>query len=543
MTMKKNIDRKTIESRFVSRRQFLLGVGGATLALPMLASLFPREVEAATLGAKRLICFPTLYGIAPTMFFPPVPAASAQTQISTPDLPIWSAPLTGAGFTLPFTNDSSKIGLIGTAFQPVLSKMNLYQGLDYPGGGGHTYGALGANPGNSGTSFSASTGYRSPGFGQSIDNVVAKSGSFYKSTPPMPVLRMATTANCVNWSYSRTSANTSPADPKYENFYLGDTQLFNLLFSNLPTSGSPPPPVDNRVTIGNAFLQDYKTLLNNPRISSTDKQILNQYIDGINSLEAGLSGGGSTSASCSSTSLATLKTQLQTKANNQDYWGFPGIDSSNNTTGITSCLKLLQNYNAIIQNAFLCDQTRVVVFANEIWQDGVLPSGTLQAEMHCHIATQDGPMHAWFLNNVVAALAVQLQNTPDPLNPGTSLLDNTIILFTNEHSGGNNEHVGQQLPVMTIGNAGGALKTGYYFDCRQRPYTGNQYNFDMGRPYAQLLIAVMQALGLSSSEILSVGGYNNPNGFGDWSTQGTYTANDYATFSSTHNSPLPWILT
>jgi hypothetical protein len=149
------------------------------------------------------------------------------------------------------------------------------------------------------------------------------------------------------------------------------------------------------------------------------------------------------------------------------------------------------------------------------------------------MAGQDQPMHAWFLNNIVADLAVMLQNTPDPLNPGTTLLDNTVILFTNEHVGGNAEHAGRSLPFLTIGSAGGALKTGYYWDCRQRPYTGDQYSYDVGRPCAPLLISIMQALGLQPSDY-AVGGVGNPNGFGDWEM-----CTDYQAFASTHNSPMP----
>ena len=547
--MRRIYDQKAISSRLVSRRQFLAGAGGAALVLPSLLSLRPRSAQAAPLTpVKRIVCFPTLYGISPSMFFPPTPPSSAQTQQSASDLPIWTTPLTGSGspFNLPFTSDASGIATIGAAFQPILSKVNLYQGLDFTVGSevvGHTYGALGANHASSGTTFDAGTGSRSPGFGQSIDNVIAKSPNFYQSTPAVSVLRMASTPDCVSQSYSRPSANTSLADPTYENYYLGDTPIFNALFSNVSTTSqpAPPPTTNNQVTVADTFLQDYKALLNNPRISSADQQILNQYVSGISDLEGSIQANQLAAASCSSSNLAQLKSQLQTKANNQDYWGFPGTDSSNNTTGIASCLKLLQNYNSIIQNAFLCDLTRVVNFANEIFQDAVLTAGTIQSEFHCHIAEQDGPMHAWFLNNIVAGLAVLLQNTPDPLNPGTTLLDNTVILFTNEHSGGNAEHRGRSLPVMTIGSAGGALKTGYYVDCRQRPYTADAYNYDVGRPYAQLLISLMQAVGLQPNDYLSVGGYNNPNGFGDWDVSGGNTGTEYQPFSSTHNSPLPFI--
>lgn len=42
-------------TRPVTRRRFLRGVGGATLALPFLESLVPRHAAAQTVPAKRLI--------------------------------------------------------------------------------------------------------------------------------------------------------------------------------------------------------------------------------------------------------------------------------------------------------------------------------------------------------------------------------------------------------------------------------------------------------------------------------------------------------
>jgi hypothetical protein len=284
-------------------------------------------------------------------------------------------------------------------------------------------------------------------------------------------------------------------------------------------------------------LQDYKNLKNNPRLSAADQQTLDQYISGIGDLQARIHANQIAAASCSPSNLSALKSQLQVSPSSPVYYGFPGADYAGRPTGITSCLKMLQNFNAIIQSAFLCDLTRVVTVSNFIFRDAVLDSGTIQNEFHCHDASIDGPMHAWFLNNVVANLAVLLQNTPDPLNPNTSLLDNTVILFTNEHQGGNAEHSGATLPIMTIGSAGGALKTGYYVDCRQRPYTGGQYSPDYGRPYAQLLISIMKAVGLQPSDY-AVGGNGNPNGFGDFHADGNGM---YAPFASTHNSPLPFV--
>jgi hypothetical protein len=534
--MRKIHDKKTIESRFFRRRQFLAGVGGAALCLPPLLSMFSKLARADTVGrVKRVICIPTSYGIDGGMFFPSAPS-SAKTQQATPDLPIWTTPLTGPAspLKLPFTSSPSGIAIIGTPFQPLLSKMNLYAGLDYvshekfqisEGLIGHTYGPLGANGGTYG--LPNNDGGRALAFGQSIDNVIAKAPGFYKTAPVVPVLRIATTFHVSNYSYSRTHVNTSPEAATYEQCYMGDTPIFNKLFSNLPApSASGTSTVATELAITDTFLQDYKTLKNNPRLSAADQKILDQYISGIGDLQTRIHANQLAGASCSTSNLTTLKGQLQSLADvSPYYYGFPVPQA-----GIKSCLALLQNYNAIIKNAFLCDLTRVVVLANEITQDAPAGSGTFQDQLHCHNALLDGPLHAWFMNNGVANLALLLDGTPDPLNPGTSLLDNTVILFTNEHSGGNSEHSARGLPLMTIGSAGGALKTGYMFDCSQHSQSG------AGRPYAQLLISIMQAVGLQPSDY-AVGGAGNPNGFGDFDA----TDANYGAFASTHNSPMPFL--
>jgi len=50
---------------------------------------------------------------------------------------------------------------------------------------------------------------------------------------------------------------------------------------------------------------------------------------------------------------------------------------------------------------------------------------------------------------------------PDPLVPGKTVLDNTVILWTSEVDGGD-AHTVQSIPVILIGDLGGALKAGQF---------------------------------------------------------------------------------
>jgi len=56
---------------------------------------------------------------------------------------------------------------------------------------------------------------------------------------------------------------------------------------------------------------------------------------------------------------------------------------------------------------------------------------------------------------------VQKLDVPDPLSPGQTILDNTVILWTSEVDGGD-AHTVQSIPTVLMGNLGGALKTGQF---------------------------------------------------------------------------------
>ncbi|MGZ3722247.1 MAG: hypothetical protein ACXVA9_04910, partial [Bdellovibrionales bacterium] len=185
----------------------------------------------------------------------------------------------------------------------------------------------------------------------------------------------------------------------------------------------------------------------------------------------------------------------------------------------------------------------VVVWGNDIWQDTPMSDYSAGAMFHSHDDGTGGPLrtcekHAFFLN-VIAQLAKRLDATPDPLSSSGSLLDNSVILFTNEH-GGVKSHGVFSIPTLTIGSAGGYFKTGYYVDCRQRPYSKDAYHESIGRPNKQLLISIMNAVGLQPAEYMSNG---DGKGFGDFETSvfGPTSTINYNKFVNSHNDPLPFI--
>jgi hypothetical protein len=67
--------------------------------------------------------------------------------------------------------------------------------------------------------------------------------------------------------------------------------------------------------------------------------------------------------------------------------------------------------------------------------------------------------HNWMTSRFLTL--VQALDVPDPLSPGKTILDNTLILWTSEVDGGD-AHTVQSIPVVLMGDLGGALKTGQY---------------------------------------------------------------------------------
>ena len=115
-----------------------------------------------------------------------------------------------------------------------------------------------------------------------------------------------------------------------------------------------------------------------------------------------------------------------------------------------------------------------------------------------------GEMHKWhhdFLADFIKTLKDE-----DPLNPGKSYLENTLIFMSNElgsqsNSNGNgydNNHLRIDIPTVLIGNVNDYFKTGRYIDYRNsnEPRNGRWWR-PVGHPYNQVLQTVMSAYGVT----------------------------------------------
>ena len=102
----------------------------------------------------------------------------------------------------------------------------------------------------------------------------------------------------------------------------------------------------------------------------------------------------------------------------------------------------------------------------------------------------------WFAQQLVKYVVQVLATTPDPSAPGSMVLDNTLIYWMSEIGDGAGHTTGSAieypqvpsyLPLVSIGKAGGALKTGQIVQ------------FATDRPATDLYLSFCKAMGASSA--------------------------------------------
>jgi hypothetical protein len=391
--------------------------------------------------------------------------------------------------------------------------MNLIQGMSLAYGNfiGHNTGVLG------GAGFDRVAG---GAFGRSLDVVMEKSQSVYKAGDvcPFRAVRLASGSNGRN-DYHFTYDNYGGANTTSD-CLKGDRALFNRLFANRTggaTTANPTVSADKLIV--DKVYGDYKALESNPRLSGNDRAVLKQFVDSIFELQQKVNQVNSAPPLTCSKPSPTLQASA-------DGW-----DSSTNVS------LMYDNINQMIQMAFACDLTRIVYL-------GVAQvCGNTGGFYDNHHAAPGGSvgaadMQKWNLKKFLG-LAKLLDAAADPFGSGT-LLDSSGLLYTNELGSWTEDHNLFNLPTVTFGSMGGALRTGNYIDFRQKPlvHISGLDNYWPGRPHKQLLQAMMAGMGVPKSEYVL---YGKDGGFGQFSTTVKGVSTTYSPFAAEHNDPLPFV--
>jgi len=461
----------------LSRRQFLVG-GGVALAVPLLPSLLSREVRAAAQSAvsaeRYFVHMTTWHGVFQSQFFGPLLDQAPSQKAFAGGVEVRSAPLKSAVDGGNVVISDILTAASGALSPRMLSRMNVINGLDYHTSVGHnrgySLGGDGANP--------------------SIDQVLARSSSFYPTRPTQGAI----VRNLV--SLSSTGSGTTQTEQTAES----NVKLFDRLFGTTTTPGEPSIVLVDRVK------EHADLVMADPACAADCRNRLSNYLDLLSDVQSQVVG----VANGSSFPRPTVDTAVLESA--EGFYGKPEQQAE--------CEQL---WNDIVVAAFAAGISRVYVCGPHTYTFG--PDSEHAWHNNYAHALDDPARRAGF----DAAVRLQFEgamldiaNKLDQITTadGATIFDKSLIASGFELGSGGNpgHHHNRCIPVVSLGNAGGYLKTGQYVDYRDLSsfnwssdphwYSGLLYNQWMGM--------VLRAMGVSSSEQeTAITGYPNvrgPNG-------------------------------
>jgi len=485
--------RKTID---VTRRQFLRGSCGFTLALPLLPSLLVSTAYGSDplfVRRPRLYWLATHHGAAlETNMFP---SAALLTQSQT----LFAEHSVRAGaLRAEVLQGKAHLSPVLQADANVLSSrrlstLNVIQGLDIPFSiGHHTGGHLGNYARNDAL---AGEGLAIKDFPvPTIDQLLAWSPSFYDQLGAIRERALVLGSEALSWNYSNPTAASGPIQNVRGT--ESSLELFQRIF--LPPSAAG---WQARIPVVDHVLASYKRLRNGQRrLSSADRQRLDDHMDRIAELQRKLGTGGA--RSCASVHP-------------------PEDDALNHQSGdaSSSALRRAQLFNEVVAAAFMCGSSRIAVFGladaqrfagySGDWHNDVAHEWQSPDKQALLVRAYQGIFEHVFLD-MVARLDTEEA-------PGMTYLDNALLVWSQES--GMSTHNAVSLPVVTAGSAAGALRTGQFIDYRRvgdpraqfDPQFGG-YLLYAGLLYNQFLASVLRALGMQPADFERWGykGYGHP---------------------------------
>ena len=465
----------------MTRRQLLRGLGGFTLALPLMSSLLrPSEARAAVPGMRRFVQFCSHHG--------GIWGANMYPAESTLIEPAQYAGRTVRRGSLAVQTEGNDARLSAVLRGPaskltpaLVAKMNVLRGLDIPfyighHSGGHL-GNFARNDGNGGDG-TAMQQFPAP----TIDQLMAWSPKFYESLASVKERSLQVGDNLAfNWSNPETKSGPIQSVAGSRDALA----LFSRIFVPADPANDPSvklPPVVDRV------VEDYRRLRNgNRRLSADDRRRLDDHMQRMSELERRLR------ARPSCRNVAEVTTDTESMRRESSY----SIDPLSQATmhGIL---------NDVIVAAMLCDTSRIATvnvgdtfsnFAGDWHQDIAHQAHNNAQAQQTMVGAHQETFASTFLD-----LAAKL-DVDD--GSGRTYLDDTLLVWTQES--GEYTHDGQGIPVITAGSAGGFLKTGNYCDYRARERVISDGGGEPGKVYEGLLWhqwlgTALQAMGLERSD-------------------------------------------
>lgn len=475
-----------------SRRQFLIGAGKTVLAIPFLQSLSPIKALAAT-PPRRFISLTSHLGQREEWWLP--------FNLGTP--------VTRDGRTYNEVSLSSLkatgINHILTAnFAPYMDKMIFVKGLDISNKAGHNHGQVALGH------ISATEPW------ETIDQVIASAlyGRIYNMTPTVPIVLID---------------NGNKGTPSYKK---NGTSLIKIPGATQPKSlverlfrQHSPLTKERYKKVTDLMATAYRDLASNSRLSKEDKTRIEAYADGFNDYENRLNSMAPLNSSCSERSLPSVDLSTMTE---EEMTKRHQLFNDAIVLSLSCGASLVVNAN--IANTHLSTQT-----APHDWSH--IDEGSVG-----NLSGREGhrDINKWIAETSVLDLVRKMDAMPD--GSGT-LLDNSLVFWGNELAHGSS-HDQNNMPTVIFGGAGGKLRTGYLYNYQQPSGHDIRFNLKAGRLYNQLLVTLMQSMGLIESDYAkkNSSGTILRQGYGVYQSKNSERQSYYASVEADHHLPLPGML-
>lgn len=477
--------RRTID---VTRRQLLVGLGGATLALPVLPSLLTKTAfgqDPTYTRRPRLYWVTTDHGGAfEKSMFPDAALLTESTPLFT-DHSVRHGVLTSSVSGSNRAVSPILSGASSRFSESLVSKMNVLYGLDVPFYIAHNTGLhLGNYARNNGDGNDGKAVQGDPR--PTIDQLLAWSPSFYPDLGSIKERALVMGSQQISFNFSNPGSKSG----NIQNVRGSSNarELFDRVFVAPDAPSAPEEPAQKPVV--DKVLESYKRLRDgNRRLSAADKQRLDDHMDRIAELERKLT----------TNTPRTPPGALCGAAERPGEGGSNGNDP-------TDAARRGQLWNDVIVAAFACGTSRIGVLGYGSTQPFASYSGDWHHDV-AHMWQNSEPQehlktsYQKFFESVFLDLAAKLDVEEAP---GMTYLDNSLLVWSQES--GMETHGTVSVPVVTFGSAAGFFKTGQFVDYRRTTSSkskfeagggGDQY---CGLLYGQWLATVMRAMGMQPAE-------------------------------------------
>lgn len=400
-----------------TRRMVLRGLGGAALSLPFLPSL--QGDAAGPTMPKRFVYVSISCGEQPSNWWPEFPFNFTDRPGSVREAPL--SQVSGQG-------GINKV--LGPEFDPFLDKMLFLRGLALigPAQGGH-------NP------SAPLNGTRGPAFGPTIDQILAYSDAVYPTPPPVRSIHMMT-----KMGFQAEASLSLGSDLSGVYADAGPSVSWQRLFGTyVPDDPKALLRRDLEMGVLDRVRGQYDRVINHPRLSSDDRARLTAHAELIHDLQQRI-----------------MATGLNCSPPNQ-----PADPSMDDDIGLAEVTDL--NIQ-LLAAGLACDRTRVGVMQLCVGTDlrfnhhGISHDSKFDQGAADNLAAINND----YAKQLAALLGALDSVVEDPIS-GSTLLDNTLVLFSNEDGVAWDVHEGGAMPA-TLAGGSYYLKPGRYLDYRQTPY-------------------------------------------------------------------------